>query len=228
MSEKFHKFTEYLNSKNKIEKPKVDISGDTGPEPDKTPPKPVNKGKGWSNKNALSEKPKPYHPPQTPEKQPKYEKGLAQDGDKKLIYEPKTPETIDKEGGKKVSSWPKTATTNEFLDATQDMDVAELVAYIKTQNKIENTQGLHPVILIDKVAELVSNNPKLLESLIYSLKRNGIKLETTDAPASKTEITKKDLKSSEEKPATPKRTRSIDGNKLDMGNSDVVTTKAKM
>jgi hypothetical protein len=213
---KFRKFNEYLDGKGKtVEKPKVDPLADTGPEPTKKPPKSVNKGKNWDNKAALSEDPKDYAPPQTPSKQQKGEKGFAQEGDKKLVYEPDTDEDQ-----KKLKSWPKTATTKEFLDTTANMSVAELVAFMKNESQLDGAA----VILVNKVAELVAENSRLMETLVYALKRNGVFVEVTDAPASETEVTRKDVMG---KPAKARRTKSIDGDKLDMGSSDVVTTTSR-
>ncbi len=244
----FRHFKEYLNAKGKLqEKPEVDSSGDTAPTPPKKPPTPVTKGKNWEA-NPLAGKPADYTPTTSPAKQQKGTPGLANDGDKKLVYEPETPETIDKEGGKKVSTWPKAATTKEFLDNTKGMSISEFVNFVSQENQ---TNGqVNPLPYIRFVANLVSKNPNLMESLVREIRRNNgigilanesLKLpeavdevafmmqdekftrrlekamrETVEAPASETEF---------DEPKKKRRTKSIDGNKVDMGNSPVVTTK---
>ncbi len=167
---KFRHFQEYLDSKGNLDKPKVDPSGDTGPEAAKNPPAAAKSGKGWDNKAALSDKPKPYAPPQTPAKQQKGEKGLANDGDKKLIYEPETPEEIGKEGGKKVAGgWTK---TEQFLAKTKQMSLPEFTSFISDRAKVEGA-NIPPLVAFRYVNEILSKNPTLIETFIREIKRSG-------------------------------------------------------
>ena len=72
--------------------------------------------------------PKPYHPTATA-KDPnkgKLSGGFAEKGEKSLKYKPDTdvPQKVG-EGGKKKATWPKTK-TQEWVDRTKDMSLAEL------------------------------------------------------------------------------------------------------
>jgi hypothetical protein len=252
----FRQFKEYLDTKGKTQtKPKVDPAGDTAPLPPKAPLPAAKKGKNWENKAATSDKPAPYTPATSPAKPQKPEPGLANKGDKKLVYDPETPEEFNKEGGKKLTTFPKTtATTKEFLEKTRKMSLSEFTTLISNENQANSK--VNPLQYIKYVAQLTAKNPKLMESLVREIKRNNgiesltcetmklpevvnevaimlqdekfcqkinkaIRYETVDAPASETEfddVVKK-------KSAHKRRTKSIGGEKLDMGNSDVVTTK---
>lgn len=223
----FRHFKEYLAANGKLqEKPEIDPKGDTAPEPDKAPEKAVAKGKNWDAKAALSEKPANYAPSTEPWKPKKGEKGFADEGDKKLVYEPEDAKE------KKLDSWPK-ATTEEFIASTQGMTLAEFVTYMSAKN---NGGKAHEYIRY--VSELLVKNPHLMETFVREVRRGGgisslvaetLKIpevvksikEMTDSPAKDTEVTKKDLE-----PSGKKKTKSIGGEPMNMGNSDVVTTKS--
>lgn len=256
----FRKFNEYLNAKGTVQtKPEVDPKADTGPDAAKKPETPATKGKNWKAEVPLAGAPKDYTSSDKPWKPKKAETGLSDKGDKKLVYEPKTP--IDPEG-KKVKTWPK-VTTEEFLANTREMSLAQFTKFISEQNKTvaENLPpcSCDPVQAARYVVALANANEHIMETVVREIKRsgcfdklvnevfthqeafvemalmmadeeNGIKNarrlvralhEVTDAPAAETEGPIK-------KPAAAKarHTKSISGEKLDMGSNDVVQTRA--
>lgn len=107
MSNKLRRFSEYLASTGKLDKPKVDASADTGPTGDSAPKAAQTKGKGWEAQVKSTGKPVPYSNATKPvgkdySAHPKGEsegKKFADTGNKKLVYEPKTPKDFAKEGG---------------------------------------------------------------------------------------------------------------------------------
>ncbi len=167
----FKTWKEYLNTQGKTQdKPIIDPLADTSPKPSKAPDKPVSKGKGWDAHAALSEKPKDYAGPGTDkgqQMQPKGEKngkGLDKEGDSKLIYEPKTTGS-----SKEVSSWPKSKTEN-FLQQTRGMTLAEFASYITSQNKVDGTD---PVQAVRAAVSLANANDNVLAALVREFKRSG-------------------------------------------------------
>jgi hypothetical protein len=154
---KMRSFTEYLNEKGKLVKPVIDPEADTGPSPVASPEKSAIEGKTWKAEAALKDKPVAYSAPGEDKGQPKYEKGFAQEGDKKLIYEP----DVNKKE-KEVPTFPK-GKTEQFIHDTQNMSNAAFVHYMATQTSPEYI----------KAVEIVGANKKLLESLILEVKKHG-------------------------------------------------------
>jgi hypothetical protein len=178
----FRKFREYLTAKGMQEKPVESDDGDTGPTPEKYPPEAATKGKNWQT-TTPKEKSKAYVGVGTDPGQQKYEKGFASDGDKKLIYEPKVGKP-EKEGGKKLDSWPA-GKTEAFLDHTKDLTLAEFASYVSEQSKV-STEGLpaitayktgaicpDPLQAMRYVITLAGANERLMESLVSMLKSQG-------------------------------------------------------
>lgn len=154
---KMRSFTEYLNEKGKLVKPIIDPDADTGPSPTPTPEKAATEGKAWKAEAALKDKPVPYSAPGKDQGHPKYEKGFAQEGDKKLIYEPGDDDKI-----KEVPTFPKTK-TEQFIDETQNMSNATFVKYMSKQI---NPEGM-------KATEIVGANKHLLSAFVLETKKNG-------------------------------------------------------
>ena len=187
MSKKFRRFSEYLSNNGKLDKVKIDPSGDTAPEGDKTPQAAQTKGKGWEAQVKSTDKPKPYMPDEKPvgmnySLRPKGEKdgkSFADAGDKKLIYEPETPRDFGN-GGKKVNSWPKT--TKEFLDLTQGMTLSEFATFVSDGNKIGISEvpsidgctlSSDPTIAAQYAGALATANEGVMVTLIREMKRLG-------------------------------------------------------
>ncbi len=281
----FRRFTEYLNNKGKVQtKPEVDPEADTGPSAAKTPGKPATKGKNWKSTVPLAGTPHNYASSDKPVgkdfgMKPKGEtnkKGFADEGNKKLVYEPKTPKDFGKEGGtaQKNKSWPKAASNNEqFLAHTKAMTPAEFTQFVSEQAKVSADNlppcSCDPVGASRYVAALANANDGIMETVVRELKRLGAfdKLvsevfnhpeaytevafmmadedkgastarrlvralhEVTDAPASETEgpaspPVKAQKKQQPNQGQKARGTKSIAGGELDMGNSDVVQTRA--
>lgn len=288
MTTKFRRFREYLSSTGKLDTPKVDASADTGPSGDNAPKAPATKGKGWEAQVKTTGKPVAYSNATKPvgkdfSSNPKGEKDgepFTKKGDKKLVYEPKTPKDFAKEGGTKVASWPKT--TKEFLDTTREMTISELSEFLTDKNQFNKT-NVFPVVVDDPtiathyVSSLAAANDGIMETLVRELKRLGCleKLvaevlkhpetyseiahaisedisvsrrlerainetrvqEVVDAPATDTEdggsnppiaANTKLVPSKGSKARKNPKSIGDDSNKLDMSNSDVVTTKASI
>lgn len=258
-------FKEYLDEKGKLqEKPVIDPKADTGPTPTKAPQTPDTKGKNWKSEVPLAGKPNDYAPATSPKKQQKYDKGLGDDGDKNLIYEP------DVEGkNKEVSTWPKTKMEN-FIEKTKDLPLGEFTNLIVKEHKSEEK---FPLGILKKANDLISENPTLMETFVREVKRNGAfdllvkemlnhnetivevayqmavpegalmcsKLieslqniefldEVTDAPVSKTLVSKDDLEDKKKNKDLPKgkAVKSIDGNEVDDKMNGVVQTRDKI
>lgn len=122
--DKFKSFKEYLNQNGKMQdKPIVDPAADTAPKPTRTPPDPQKKGLGWQVPDSSSKggKPAPYTAPGTEPGPQKGEKGFADQGDKKLVYEPTTKKPNPDEWNKETT-WPKSK-TEQFIDTTKGMSL---------------------------------------------------------------------------------------------------------
>lgn len=179
---KFRRFREYMSSTGKLDAPKVDASADTGPEGDKAPKAAATKGKGWEAQVKSTDKPKPYSTDTKPvgkdfSLRPKGEKdgkSFADEGNKKLVYEPKTPKDFGKEGGAKVASWPKT--TKEFLDNTHGMSLSEFAEFLSDRNQSGLTGSQlssNPIIAAQYVSALAAANEGVMETLVREMKRLG-------------------------------------------------------
>ena len=179
----FRKFKEYLDNRGKLqEKPIESDDADTGPKPEKYPESPATSGKNWKT-TTPQDKPKAYMGVGTDPGQQKYDKGFANDGNKNLIYEPKVGKP-EKEGGKKLDTWPK-GKTEAFLDNTRALTLAEFASYVSEQSK-NGLQDLptitayktgpicpDPMQAMRYVVTLAAANDRLMESLVVMLKSQG-------------------------------------------------------
>lgn len=231
-----------MDSNGKVqEKPKIDSTGDVVSAGDKSPPS-----------NGTKDKPKPYAPTTVPEKPKDIGKGLGDEGDKKLIWTPKTKE-------KSPKNWP---------------NIPEMVAADENKFKENIAKYGNPHNIIDQAVEIASNSNHFMECLANNFHKNGkagdlLKVllgytescsnlakiiaeddvirqrlnksftdmhEVTDMPAHEEDpdVTKKGTSALPIKPEAPKlnlpplhgrRTKTIGGDPLDMGSSDVVTTR---
>jgi hypothetical protein len=224
------KFKEYLDSKNKLqEKPIVDIGGDTVGASTNKLPEMATKGKNWKDETAIGEHPKDYTPGTEPWKfnyatKSKGEPGFADDGDKKLVYEPKTPTDFGKEGGKKVTSWPKTGQLKEVMNAVAVGKAANDPHFVTMLVRECKRQGT-----MHNLLEEIFKHQETFSELAWMLNDEAIRLrleramyeakvqESTDAPASETE----------EDEVTTRKTKSIKGQKMDLANSDVKQSRMK-
>lgn len=166
---------EYIDGNGKlVEKPKVKLVADyEGPDP-KAPPKP-EKG----------EQPANYRAANAPVGAKKGEKGLADEGDSKLIYEPDTKGGNSKLTalGKEISpSWTK---SESFAEKTKGMSKSEFAKYMLGECACDNSKlpkitaheagpfHPYPSEAIRYVAALAQQNKKFLETLIHELNRAG-------------------------------------------------------
>lgn len=160
---KIRKFTEYLNDKGKLqEKPIVDPLADTAPKGPKKPEKQALKGKDWTAEAAaVKDTPAPYSAPGTDPGQPKYEKGFAYDGEKKLIYDP---DTTDQ---RLMKTWPKSEMEKYHME-TKNMSTSQFMQYIKEKQNVD-AAGLQK---INEAAKMLSENEYLMQHFIREVRRN--------------------------------------------------------
>jgi hypothetical protein len=180
----FKKFQEYMNARGKIAQPKEkEVADYDGPNP-KSPPAsktPTVLDKGMAPPKAKHE-PKPYRAVGKPAGSKEAESGLADTGDKNLVYDPDTkniPKQDNIEGQKRKNYPPNKKTkTEQFLDTTKGMSIHEFTNHMITKRKeglndlpvISDNQ--HPEEIVRYVAVLADKNESILEDLIHSLKRN--------------------------------------------------------
>lgn len=245
----FKKFKEYLNNKGNMEKVIVDPSGDTGPSPTVKPEPAVTKGKGWNAEAPSAGKPEPYEA-KNGGKAP--EKGFAYAGDKDLEvkFGKETEKKLDtgdlRSKTEQFIADTEKLSVSEFTsylkEAYNTQDLAKVISLLKeTAECVKNSDtamdrfisllednGSLPLFVevvfgqpaaMKALANLISESPMTCLKLVSSLN------EITDAPASDTEPTKKDVS---DEPKSKRKTASIGGEKLDMAGSDVVTTSASM
>lgn len=193
MTTKFTSFKEYLNKDGKTqEKPIVDAMADTAPEPTKSPPEAKTKGKGWeANVKDGNGKPSPYKAPGTEKKGiivadgGEQGKGLADQGDKKLEYNPKVKENPTYSNWDTETSWPKTK-TEDFIDRTKSMSLPEFAKHMIDAAKPgddaptvfaprEGRFRPNPYESVRYVAHLAMNNEQVMESLVMEfVRREGL------------------------------------------------------
>ncbi len=149
------KFLEYLNAKSgskkddASEKPTIAKVADyTGPS-NNTPPQ---GGPGYAPKNGKA--------PKGSESDDLEKGGFAKKGDKKLVYEPKTENTYDRERVK--------TKTQEWLDKTKGLSLSEFAQEIKSSATVE---GKSPTNNIRQTVANCRLNPSLIESLLREFKR---------------------------------------------------------
>lgn len=160
----FKNFNEYLNEKGKINKPKTEIIPDyDGTQPNK-PEKNATQGKNWKMDKPVKDEPKPYKTPISNATNSKSAKGLGELGDEKLVYEP---DVEGKKPAKDVAVGPKTKTEN-FLNETKRMSLAEFTKYISEKNTGETNQFQ----AIKYVSNLIKNENSC-SALICEIHRSG-------------------------------------------------------
>jgi hypothetical protein len=200
-------FTEYLDSKKKlVTKPPVKKVPDYSSQVPVRPEKPAQRGKSWELMVKTKGEPEPYKAPGS-DKDPglqaakdgsgKKVKGLKDGskegfgdmGDDKLKFKYDTDITTAGEGGKKVKTWPLTK-TEEFLDKTKGMSLAEFTKHLRENNLLEHcgcekkeiphvvayTSGpFHPdpIQAIKYVTFLSNENENIMRALIREAKRIG-------------------------------------------------------
>ena len=195
---KFPKFYEYLDQKGKlIEKPKEEEIPDYHGDQDAAPQKPVTKGRKWDAEYAkpLKDAQKPYRAPgKDMSMQQSLGKedgpGLVGQGDKRLVYNPSLKGGSSKNinGGKELSGWDKKTKTEQFINKTKDMSFQEFTTYMRGLTEIAGgaedlpmvtayTAGKfhpHPPEAMQYVVSLASKNDRILEQLIYAMKKQGM------------------------------------------------------
>lgn len=173
----FKQFSEYLNSKNKLQtsgkvKKIADFEGTVDKKPTKESKHKDAGGKGQDGKI------NPYKGGNDAKNPNKDDKGgFAHKGDSKLKYEPKTdvPAKVGN-GGKKSNTWPKTETQN-WIDRTKGMSLAEFTKNMRT----EAYKGLNecacqdaPHNSIKETVSVCKCNQRYVSSLVREMKRNGM------------------------------------------------------
>lgn len=185
-----NKWQEYLDEKGKlVEKPKTEKVADYPGKTPAAPAKPVTKGKNWNADYAANgdDTPSPYKVGSDKNPIKPETGGFADQGDKKLVYEPDTDvDDADKLGGKIVSTWPKTK-TEAFLQKTKHMEFNDFVEYMLGEcNCNPNDEDLptvtayaagkfhpYPPEAINYVAALGKKNEHVLYNLVFEMKNQG-------------------------------------------------------
>ena len=164
---KFQRFSEYLDAKGKLkETPKEDKKADyAGPQPKN--PSGDNGFTPYKNgKDVVPSKP---------------EKGLADEGPKELVYNPK----ID-EKEKMINDIPSSKNTSKFVAETNSMSPAEFNKYVLSNfvpESINSVPGIksystgvihpHPPEVNKYIASLVNENNRIVENLIFEFQENN-------------------------------------------------------
>lgn len=162
----FTSYVEYLDQKGKMQATAItDPEGDTGPEPAKVPPMPVTKGKVWDAGSESPKEPKPYKAPPEDVKLPKFGKGLGDDGDRKLVYQPKL-------GFQKtVPTWPKTeATLAEITAQLHDLNALEVEYFPGVTARREGKFYPSPAEALRYAAFLVTNHDSCRRQFVLEMK----------------------------------------------------------
>ncbi len=160
----FQKFSEYIDSKDKLQtKPIISIDADTGPEPKKgdKPAKSAKGGKGWKVEGAQvkDDEAKPYKGSGTDPGQPTYEKGLTYKGDEKLVYKPKVEDQKLK--------IPYGNKTENFINQTKELSSTQYAEFILSKKDGQATKK------VLELAEVIGKNEELIETLVREIKRKG-------------------------------------------------------
>jgi hypothetical protein len=163
---------EYLDGSGKLTEPiEQQVADYRGPDPSAPP----QAGSNDLTKNAG--KPAPYRPTNTSASAGGGESGFGDKGSKELKYEPNTekPEKV-------VSTWPKTK-TEEFVDKTRNMSLAEFAKYVIEQRSVPNNlptvttpnqQKFYPApVEAVRYVGALTKNRTILNDLIHEVKRNG-------------------------------------------------------
>lgn len=160
----FKNFQEYLDNKNKlvttgVEKVVADYDGPV-------PTKPATP-EGGKEQN-------PYLPANAAKKPDTPEDGFANTGDKSLVYEPDTKVPSTPNFGTVVNNdWTKTK-TQEWLDRTKGMSLAEFTKTIHKQvSKIKECKVTDRSQAIKYVAECCKGNATTRAALIREMKKSG-------------------------------------------------------
>lgn len=181
----FKTWKEYIDAKGKtIETaPEEEIPDYKGPDSDA--PEKAILPKGPEGKEIDAPKatgaPSPYKNGVNAKDPNKTEKGLANTGDEKLVYEPNT-----KVDAKKLSSFAQKK-TESFLNATKGMSNGEFLKYMLESCACEDMEEIptvtaytagkfhpYPPEAIRYVLALAKSNPKVLENIIHEIKHSGL------------------------------------------------------
>lgn len=185
MKNKLKTWKEYLDQNGKlVEKPVVSTVADykgknpASPDPSAADPNGLVK---------YTQHTVPYSAPGKDSGLPKQKGGLADEGDKNLVYKPG--ETKNKQ--KELPTWPKTTTTEQFINETKNMSMSEFIKHMKQECTIAGISvgseesiptvtaytsgGFHPYPpeAINYVVYLANKNERILENLIQEIKRQG-------------------------------------------------------
>lgn len=162
----YKNFHEYLNHKNTIAKPKVEKLPDYHGPKDTMPPK-EEKHKDAGGKGQVGSA-NPYKGGTDAKNPNKSEKGFADEGDKKLKYEPK----IDQDN-KKVKTWPKT-NTQEWIDSTKELSLAEFTKLLREKTIGENKDPIKSYDSLRTLVELCQKDKSVIVNLVREMKRNEL------------------------------------------------------
>lgn len=181
----FTKFSNYLEARKDGVGPKEGLVGDAkvklvadydGPQP-KSP----EKGEG-------QDAPAPYKAANGDVAAKKGEKGLADLGDKTLIYEPDTKGGNSKFTalGKELESWPKAgklAKTEQFINDTKQLSARDFVKYMSKNIDLKDLPTItafsegqfhpNPTETFRYVSALAAQDKRYIENLVFDLKRAG-------------------------------------------------------
>ena len=163
---------EYLDRNGKlVERPPTELLPD-GPKPPVGPSNAVTKGKNWStNAPANNVTPKPYMAPAAGGKAIKGESGLGDKGDTKYEPDMRGGKSPFIPGGKEVKDY--ASKTEQFLNKTRDLSISDFAKFMLKEGMAVSEGNFVPG-LVNDLAQVIQNNPKVLESLVHDLKRRGL------------------------------------------------------
>lgn len=174
----YMKFQEYLDNNKKLQtsgdvQTVADFKGKVDTKPNKEKMHKDAGGKGQDGEV------KPYKGgSDAADPNNKMKDGFAHKGDTKLKYEPDTdvPKKVG-DGGKKAATWPKTTKTQEWIDKTKGMSLAEFTKSVRS----EALKGLDecscqesPHNSIKETISVCKCNNKYVSALVREMKRNGL------------------------------------------------------
>jgi hypothetical protein len=153
-----------------VERPPTELLPD-GPKPSAAPDKATTKGKSWNlNVPANNQSPKPYVGPGS-SKPAKGESGLADKGDTRYEPDTKGGNSPFIPGGKAVKDY--ASKTEQFLNQTRNLSISDFAKFMLKEG-MATSEGNFVPGLVNDLAQVIQNNPKILESLVHDLKRRGL------------------------------------------------------
>lgn len=160
----FRSFQEYLTHDKKIKTPATEMVPDYKGPNSSTPPKAeVDKNAGGAKSKIA---PKPYMANNTAKNPNKSSDGLADMGDKGLVYEPET--VVKSSEHEKLPTWPKTTSVSEWLRSTKNMSNASFISGMRNEtNNMSYGQ-------IKEAVHLCSKSQSNMSQLVMELKRNNL------------------------------------------------------